>query len=346
VSIIGSGPKIGAMSAAPRPVLFDTDPGIDDAMALAMLLNSPEIDLIGCTTVFGNAHTTTTTQNALALLQIGGRTDVPVVAGAHAPVASNYHGPVPHIHGHNGQGNAELPTLTHGPLDESASDFIYRMAQKHRGELVLLPVGPLTNIAIALSDHPDLVDLVSEVIVMGGNALCGGNATPTAEANIFNDAEAADIVFGGSWKITMVGLDVTQQMLMTEEMINRFAQHPTELGRHLGRILPIYQTFTEQGSGHRGVFLHDPGAVAFLLAPELFTTKAWPIRVETQGISRGKTWPNVGAADTDDHDQFPDRESELVDHRAPWRNRPLVNVCTEVDGPAAVSLIATRLGVA
>jgi purine nucleosidase len=308
------------VTASPRPVLFDTDPGIDDAMALAMLLNSPEIELVGCTTVFGNAHTATTTHNALALLQIGGRTDIPVVAGAAAPIASNYHGPVPHIHGHNGQGNAELPALTHKALDETASDFIYRMAQQYRGELVLLPVGPLTNIAQALSDHPDLVDLVSEVIVMGGNALCGGNATPTAEANIFNDAEAADIVFGGSWKITMVGLDVTQQMLMTAD--------------------------TEQGSGHRGVFLHDPGAVAYLLAPELFTTKAWPIRVETQGISRGKTWPNIGSADTDDNDQFPDRESHLVDHRAPWRNRPLVNVCVEVDGPAAVSLIAQRLGVA
>jgi purine nucleosidase len=334
------------MHPAPRPVLFDTDPGIDDAMALAMLLNSPEINLVGCTTVFGNAHTVTTTHNALALLQIGGRSDVPVVAGASAPIASNYYGPVPHIHGHNGQGNAALPDLTHTALKESASAFIYRMAQQYKGELVLLPVGPLTNIALALSDHPDLVDLVSEVIVMGGNALCGGNATPTAEANIFNDAEAADIVFGGSWNVTMVGLDVTKRMLMTEAMIDRFEHHATEMGRHLGRILPIYKTFTEQGSGHRGVFLHDPGAVAYLLAPELFTTHAWPIRVETQGMSRGKTWPNVGTANTDDNDQFPDRESHLVDHRAPWRNRPLVNVCTEVDGPAAVSLIATRLGVA
>jgi purine nucleosidase len=334
------------MTVSTRPVLLDTDPGIDDAMALAMLLNSPEIELVGCTTVFGNAHTTTTTHNALALLQIGGRPDVPVVAGAASPIASNYHGPVTHIHGRNGQGNATLPSLTHSALKESASEFIYRMARQHEGQLVLLPVGPLTNIAYALHDHPELVDLVSEVIVMGGNALCGGNATPTAEANIFNDAEAADIVFGGSWKVTMVGLDVTQKMLMTADTIDRFSEHTTELGRHLSRILPIYQNFTEQGSGHRGVFLHDPGAVAYLLAPELFTTQAWPIRVETEGMSRGKTWPNIGAANTHDNDQFLDRESHLVDHRSPWRNRPLVNVCTEVDGDRAVSLISERLGVA
>ncbi len=336
-----------ACRVTPRPVLFDTDPGVDDAMALAMLLNSPEIDLIGCTTVFGNAHTTVTTNAALALLHLADRIDVPVVAGASKPLVTNYHGPVPHIHGHNGQGDTPLPITTQTPLKETASNFIYRMAKAQQGDLVLVPVGPLTNIAQALIDHPDLRDLISEVVIMGGNALCAGNATPTAEANIFNDAEAADIVFGAGWPITMVGLDVTQKLMLSAESINRFSTHTHELGRHLGRIIPVYRSFTKTVTGHDGVFLHDPAAVAYLLKPELFTARKWAIRVETESFSRGKTWPKIGVADTDDNDVFPDVDiaSGRIDHRAPWRNRPLVNVCIDVDVVGAVSFIEQRLGI-
>jgi inosine-uridine nucleoside N-ribohydrolase len=310
-----------------RKVILDTDPGIDDAIAIFLALASPELDVVGLTTVFGNCAVDVTTRNALTLLEIAGRDDIPVAMGAANPVAMPYLGGAPHVHGEDGLGDGvePLPTPAGQPVEVSAAEFLCR----HAPGTTILAIGPLTNLALALRLRPDLDTLVDQVVVMGGNALGPGNATPAAEANIMNDPEAADVVFGARWSVGMVGLDVTHQVIMNGAAIDAVTAADTPSARLLARTIPFYRSFLEKASRIDGIYLHDPAAVAYLLDPTLFRTEGWPVRVETQGFSRGKTWPSIG--DTDD--------------AAPpaWRGRPLVNVCVGVDAPRVLELINSRL---
>jgi purine nucleosidase len=315
---------IGAV--ATKPVIIDTDPGIDDAIAIFFALAAPELDITGLTTVYGNSTVDTTTHNALALLEAAGRAEIPVAKGAAAPIATDYLGAIPHIHGDDGLGDGgELPEPSGTPLDMSAAEFLCRQAPG----ATILALGPLTNLALALRLRPDLDTLVREVVVMGGNALVPGNATPTAEANIMNDPEAADLVFGARWPVTMVGLDVTEKVLMDGTRIDAVTARDTPPARLLRAAIPLYRRFLQRVSGIDGIYLHDPSAAAYLIEPTLFRTRQWPVRVETQGFSRGKTWPNLGGTD----DEAP----------AAWQGRPLVNVCVDVDAAGVVDLVSGRL---
>jgi purine nucleosidase len=311
-------------------VVLDTDPGVDDAVAILLACASPELELLGLTTVFGNCAVDVATRNALVLLDVAGRPDIPVARGAADPIASPYLGPVPQVHGVDGMGDgAPLPDPTGAPVSPSAAEFLCDTVSAHPGEVTILAVGPLTNLALALRLRPDLDTLVHRVVVMGGNALVPGNATPAAEANMRNDPEAADIVFGARWPVTMVGLDVTHRVNLGGAGIDRLTAAPTSAGRHLARALPLYRSFFEATNGLDGIYVHDPTAVAYLLDPDAFTVSRWPIRVETQGISRGKTWPSLG--DTDD--ATPE----------PWRHRPFVDVCVDVDAARVTALVQDRL---
>lgn len=311
-------------------VIIDTDPGIDDAVAILLALASPELDVIGLTTVFGNCTVEVATRNALTLLDIAGRPEVPVAMGAANPVAMPYLGAIPHIHGEDGLGEGDpLPAPTGRAVDTHAAEFLCQNGP----DATILAVGPLTNLALALRLRPDLDTLVDRVVVMGGNALGPGNATPAAEANMYNDPEAADVVFGARWPVTMVGLDVTHKVVMSGAAIDAVTSGDTPAARLLRRALSFYRSFFERTNAIDGIYLHDPVAAAYLLDPGLFRTEAWPIRVETQGISRGKTWPNLG--DTDDADDATP---------AAWQGRPLVNVCVDVDAQRAVDLVSSRLG--
>jgi inosine-uridine nucleoside N-ribohydrolase len=198
-------------SIVARKIIIDTDPGVDDAMAIFLALRSPEVSVIGLTTIFGNVHTDLATVNALRLLEIAGRNDIPVAHGASAPLTRAYAGPVAFIHGDDGQGNVYLAPASSQAISQPAAEFIVEQILNAPGEITLVPVGPLTNIALALQLEPRIAGLVHEVVLMGGNALVPGNATPAAEANIHNDPEAADIVFAADWAVTMVGLDVTDK---------------------------------------------------------------------------------------------------------------------------------------
>ena len=307
-------------------LIIDTDPGIDDAIALFTALASPELDVAGLTTVFGNVPVDVATRNALALLDIADRADIPVARGAAAPLAMDYLGAIPHIHGEDGLGDGGEPAEpSRPPLDVSAAEFLCREAPG----ATILAIGPLTNLALALRLRPDLDTLVEQVVVMGGNALGPGNATPAAEANMWHDPEAADVVFGARWPVTMVGLDVTHDVLMPGTAVDEVTAGDAPTQRLLGRAIPLYRRFLTKVSGRDGIYLHDPSAVAYLLEPGLFRTERWPVRVETQGIGRGKTWPSLG--DTDDP--------------APpaWQGRPRVNVCVGVDAPRVLDLITARL---
>lgn len=311
-----------------QKIIIDTDPGVDDTMAIFFALKSPELDLIGLTTIFGNVHTDLATTNALRLLDIAGRPDIPVAKGADNPLGGSFGGPVPYVHGDDGQGNVNLPPSQRKAVDHSAALFIIEQVKRMPGEITLVPIGPLTNIALALRLEPQIASLVKEVVLMGGNALCPGNATPAAEANIHNDPEAADIVFGAQWPVTMVGLDVTHQVNMSREHLDAYGQINNPLAKHICRIVPHYRDYFELSyPGMNGIFVHDSSAIAYLIDASLFKTEKWPLRVDTsQGISRGKTWPALG-------------ERLLPE----WADRPLVNVCVGVDGERLVELELSRI---
>lgn len=310
-----------------QKIIIDTDPGIDDAMAIYFALNSPELELIGLTTIFGNGHTDLTTINALRLLEIARRPNIPVAVGAAQPIASGFHEPGVVVHGDDGQGNLHLPPPTTQPIDQSAAAFIIEQVMRAPGEITLVPIGPLTNIALALRLEPRIATAVREVVIMGGNALCMGNITPAAEANIYHDPEAADVVFGAGWPVTMVGLDVTQKTIMTRDQLEQLSQSSKTTAQHLSGIIRFYHDFTLKANQLDGIYLHDPTTLAYLVAKDAFQTKEWKMRVETAGISRGKTWP----------------AGRTNKWGAAWESRPLVNVCVGVKGVQVSDLILERL---
>lgn len=303
-------------------------------MAIFVALASPEIDVVGLTTVFGNASVEITMRNARAVLAAAGRPGLPVVAGAAAPLAGPYLGPVPRVHGEDGLGDGGLTLAVASAPAQSMTppEFFWRAARAHPGELTILALGPLTNLALALRLYRDLPKLTAEIVIMGGNALVPGNANPCAEANMLGDPEAADLVLGADWRVTMIGLDVTHKVVLSGAAIDEVTALDRSPNRFLAAAVPLYRTFFERTNGVDGMFLHDPSAVAHVVAPELFTTVAWPIRVETVGLSRGKTWPCLG--DTDDPAP------------AAWQGRPTVRVATDVAGERVAALVSERLSAA
>jgi inosine-uridine nucleoside N-ribohydrolase len=242
-------------------------------------------------------------------------------------LAVNFDHPADFVHGVDSQGNVNLAPPTLEPALESGPEFIVSMVMAHPHEITLIGIGPLTNLALALRLQPQIVDNVKEVIVMGGNAFAPGNATPTAEANIYNDPEAADVVFGAGWRVTMVGLDVTMKCIMTRRHIAKYATANNPLAQHIHQIVPFYQNFIETTYGVEGIHVHDSTAIAYAIMPEAFRTVGYPIRVETQGFSRGKTWIHMGHASND----------------TPWQNRPKVNICVGVDSAKTLTLELDRL---
>ncbi len=311
----------------PSKIIIDTDPGVDDAMAIFLALRSPELEVIGLTTIFGNVDTSLATTNALRLLEIAGRADIPVAHGAELPLTRAYGGPVAFIHGADGQGDANLPAPKGQPIAQSAAVFIVEQIMQNPGQVTLVPVGPLTNLALALQLEPRIAEKVKEVVLMGGNAFTQGNASPAAEANIHNDPEAAERVFAAAWPVTMVGLDVTHEIVMNRAQSARLEANQNPLARHLARITPLYLRFAETSRGAEGYYMHDPSAIAYVIDPSLFSVQRHPVRVETQGIGAGKTWVS-----TSRHWTHPD-----------WQGRPDVNICTTAQSERILAMILERL---
>jgi inosine-uridine nucleoside N-ribohydrolase len=314
-------------------IIFDTDPGVDDAMAIQFALNSPEIEILGLTTVYGNVDLEKTTANALRLLELAERTEIPVAKGADKPLTRSFGGGVPFVHGDDGQGNTNRPESSNVIHALEAHEFMAEQIKRLPNEITLVAVGPLTNLALFVQEYGELVDLVKEVIIMGGNAFCPGNATPAAEANILNDPEAADIVFGTNWKLSMIGLDVTHKVLLTSQRLAEIATGSSELNRFVAEATIFYLSFYQKNNKIDGIFVHDSSAVAYLLNRELFTVVQHPVKVETAtSISFGKTWPLVEEVD------FDERPALL-----PWQGRPNVTICIDVDAEAVLKLLTERL---
>jgi len=301
-------------------ILFDTDPGIDDAMALLMLARDPRAELLGITTVFGNAAVDLTTANALALCERFG-IEVPVARGA-AQALFRPPGCFPtEVHGVDAMGNIGLaPAPTRRALAQPAPQFIAEMARRHSGELTLVAVGPLTNLALALQHDPELVDHVKAVVVMGGafgENGHRGNVSPVAEANIAGDPHAADRVFTARWPVTIVGLDVTHEVLLDTAWLDALGREGGAEGAFIRQITHCYEDFYRPRTGG-GIFSHDASAVACALDATPFALRGGPVRVVTEGIAAGQT--------------IQMREGESFPSTA-WSDAPAQSVCIGVDAP-------------
>lgn len=283
------------MTSTIYPVIFDTDPGVDDAMALCFAMAHPRIKLLGITSVYGNVTLPQASTNALYLTQLAGQR-IPVAQGASKPLVKLAEAPPDYIHGADGLGN--LPSR-HAPdgrtVDaRSAAQFIVDSARAQPGQITLVPVGPLTNIALALQIEPKLPQLIKQIVLMGGAIQEGGNVSPVAEANIWNDPHAADAVFTAGFDLTMVGLDVTYQVVVPVAMIEQIAQqHQQPLTDTLLHAVRFYGNFYTSRypdlKQNPGCFGHDVMAFIALLNPELFEFATGRLRCVTDGISQGHT---------------------------------------------------------
>jgi purine nucleosidase len=273
-------------------VIIDTDTGIDDAMAVVYALLEPEIEVLALTSVFGNVSVDLTTRNTLVILDVLGRTDIPVAQGA-AKGLIGEPSFAPYVHGDDGVGNAAstFGEPSSAPLAENAASLIVRMAREQPGEIVLVPIGPLTNIALALQLEPRLPELVRGLVWMGGVINGPGNVTAVAEADAAHDPEAAQMVFEADWPLTMVGLDVTDVTLMREEHFERLAMSDTVAASYLAAITPFYMDFYSKVLGFRACAMHSALTVAIVAHPDLVLEEVnLPVAVELQGsITRGMT---------------------------------------------------------
>lgn len=273
------------------PVYFDIDTGVDDALALAYLLASPEADILGIGTVSGNIDAEQAAVNTMNLLGLASRTEIPVAIGAHDPIAGSYNGGAPHVHGNNGIGDIEIPDAGLSAVEETAAEMMIRLSHERSGELVIIAVGPLTNLGVALEQDPTLPSRVKEVVVMGGAAKVPGNLSPVGEANIYNDPEAAAAVVDADWDVVLVPLDITLEHVVEESDRIALLQSPSELNQALGKIMEHYYSFYVAEYGRPSSALHDPLAVALALgtikatlAPAVHT-----VVDATHGPGRGQT---------------------------------------------------------
>jgi purine nucleosidase len=276
--------------SAPQRVIIDTDPGVDDAMAILLALQSPELKVEALTVVPGNVEAAQGLENALKLVSLAGRCDVPVAAGAQHPLNQKLI-TAQSWHGKNGFAGVELPASKCKPDARFGPDLIIEMVHKYPHQITLIPVGPLTNIALAVSKDPEIAFLVKDIVIMGGS-ITGGNVDGAAEANIYNDPEAAQIVFNAGWTVTMVGSDVGERTLMTRKYLTELQGNHAPESDFIAKLADFYLTRSEK-SGYQGAAMYDPLAVGVVIDPSLVTLKNMHVDVETKGeFTRGETVAN------------------------------------------------------
>lgn len=324
--------------ARPRRVIIDTDPGIDDALAIFLALASPELEVAALTAVAGNVPLELTLPNALRLLEIAGRAGIPVAAGASRPLRRQLV-TAAYVHGHNGLGGVEFPAPSTRPVDEPAPQLIRRIVRATPGEVSIIAIGPLTNLALAFQADPELPSLLRGLTIMGGS-LSGGNITPAAEFNSYVDPEAAQIVYRSGAPITMVGLDVTRKVVLGEPQVAALERSGHPAGRAAGRMLRAALSAVRQSGANGGQLLvHDALAVAVCVDPSLVTLEDRHVRVETAG--------EFTAGETVGYRKAPMRRS------APWADSPAVadtasyqpnaRVAVDVDAGRCLALLVERV---
>jgi purine nucleosidase len=321
-----------------RRVIIDTDPGTDDAMAILLALNSPEFKVEALTVVPGNVTADLGLENALKLVSLANRCDVPVAPGARHPLNQKLI-TAEFWHGQNGMANIELPAPKCKADPRFGPDLIIELAHKYPHEITLIPIGPLTNIALAVSKDPAIASLIKDVVIMGGS-ISGGNVNAVAEANIYNDPEAAAIVFKAGWQsLTMVGSDIGERTLFTRRQLAELesGEHGPESDLVAG-IVKFLIGMAEK-FGDSGTPMYDPLAVGVALDPGIVTTQAMHVEVETRGeLTRGETVANRrGSVERNviHGDRF---VIEAVD-----RVEPNAKVCVGVNGGLFLQLFVDRI---
>ena len=267
--------------SAPEKIIIDTDPGQDDAVAILLALASPELDVLGITAVAGNVPLSLTEKNARKICELAGRTDTKVFAGAVRPLVRPLV-TAEQVHGQTGLNGPVLPEPTMPLQTQHAVDFIVEtLMSEESGTVTLCPLGPLTNVALAMIREPKIVSRIKRIVLMGGGFFEGGNTTPAAEFNIYVDPHAADVVFRSGVPIVVMPLDVTHKALTTGKRIAAFRELGTRVGIATAEMLEFFERFDEEKYGTEGGPLHDPCVIAYLLKPELFRGRKVNVVVET-----------------------------------------------------------------
>ena len=309
-------------------ILVDCDPGLDDALALLLVLASPELELAGVSAVAGNQTIEKTSENALKLLELAGRSDIPVVAGAAGPLAGELV-LADDAHGETGLGNLVLPPPSARPDDRPAVDFLADQLLAGSEPVTIVAVGPLTNLGLLLALRPEAAERIDRLVLMGG-AIREGNMTPSAEFNIWIDPEAAHRVFSAGLDVTMVGLDVTNRCVLRRADAERLrASGP--IGSVAAELVDFYLGYYEEAYAHGGAPIHDALAVAYVLRPELLTIETRHVEIELAGICRGRT-----VVDMRQRTRLPEPNAHVaVDVDVEGFRELLVSRLRSLDGPTS-----------
>lgn len=314
--------------ARAEKIIIDADVGIDDAMAIMLAFSSPELEVLGIVSSFGNASIDNATRNARYLVDLMG-SNTPVVRGTERPMHIPEGEPADFVHGANGLGNIDFDE-PETPLVSgiSGAEFILQQSRLYPGELTLVPVGRLTNLALALKLDPTLPERIKRVVLMGGAFKVEGNVTPVAEANIWGDPDAADAVFSAQWSVVALGLDVTTQITVNETHHEKLAKDNPPVGNFLQATSAFYLDFYRSIGVSDGYYLHDPSAILYLTHPDIFETVRAPVRVASEGLSLGHTIAAFG---------------ELHRSRGEWSGIPETTIALDVDEKKARKIYLQRL---
>ena len=303
-------------------IIYDTDPGIDDALGLLLLAASPEIDLLAITVTHGNTSQEKCLNNALKLVELTGITKVPVARGAEEPLVKEL-SVAEETHGEGGLGYAILPKSAISPCSELAHDLIIRLVRENPGEVTLLCVGPMTNIALAFLKAPEIVSKVRRIVSMGGAIHYPGNVTPQAEYNVFCDPEAFEIVLKSGIDFTLVPLDVTYQCILTTDHLEKITEARSEIRSFIFDSTRFYMEFHEDYQGIKGCAINDPLAAAILLDPTLVKNRDYYLTIELASpTSKAKT---------------------IADHYGLLKSAPNAKVSMEVDVERFMELFINRM---
>ena len=276
----------------PKRIIIDTDPGIDDALTFLLALASPEIKLEALTTTQGNVTVEKATLNALSVLELGRASAIPVARGSVLPLVQPLRAS-DHVHGASGLGNSKLPEPRARPVAQHAVDFLIQKILVEPNQISIFPIGPLTNIAMAIRKEPKFAKAVKELVIMGGAIQENGNVTPLAEFNIIVDPHAAHIVFHSGIPITLIPLDVTNKCLLKKEHVDHLYKINSPISRFIKDAVDVYLKFAH-ASGIEGCALHDPLTLATIIAPDLLTLKEYYVEVDISGgVSMGKTFADI-----------------------------------------------------
>lgn len=312
-----------------KKIIIDSDPGIDDAYSIFLAVNHPDIDLLGITTVYGNVQTSTATANALKLLEISNASHVPVAEGAKHALDKHSHEAADFVHGADGFGNTNQKPHNSNlkKIDLSAAEFIVQQIMDNPQEVIICAIAPLTNLALALKLEPKIADNVKQVVIMGGAFRTCGNVTPAAEANIWNDATAADIVTSANWPVTLVGLDVTMKVILDQNYVNALKNESPQ-GNFLHEISDFYLDFYTNSRNLPGFAAHDPTALCYIMHPEYFSTQTGGVRVVREGLAQGMT-------------VFADN-SQTWENTA-WKGLNNTTICTDVKADKVINFFSKYL---